>query len=84
MATKTQLDAVNSILASCKKPDGRVGRGRIAIAFANDGKTTGATVDPPFAGTKEGECVISRFRAAKIRPFDGPPRTVLYDFEIPK
>jgi hypothetical protein len=84
VATKAQLDAVNAILASCKRPDGRVGRGRIAVTFATDGTTTGASVDPPFAGTKEGDCVVSRFRSAKTRPFDGPPRTVLYDFEVPK
>ena len=40
--------------------------------------------DPPFAGTKEGDCVASQFRRVKVNAFIGSPQTVRTPFEVPK
>jgi hypothetical protein len=40
-------------------------------------------VQPPYAGTKEGECASKQFQRAKITPFTGDPKTVRHSFEVP-
>ena len=85
VAAKSSLDVVDGILASCRHPGGKTGSGHITVVFANDGQVSRAVVDePPFAGTPEGACVASRMRHARVKAFDGPPGTLVYDFHIPK
>jgi serine/threonine protein kinase len=85
VAAKASLDVVDGILASCRHPGGKTGSGHITVVFANDGQVSRAVVDePPFAGSPEGACVASRMRLARVKAFDGPPGTLVYDFHIPK
>jgi len=44
----------------------------------------GVNIDPPFAGTKEGDCVASQFRRVKTNSFVGTPQAVRFSFEVPK
>ena len=73
--------ATNS--ASCKKPDGPTGSGKVQVTFATSGRVTTANVaGAPFAGTPVGGCVAGVFRRAKVPPFAGNPVTVSKSFMI--
>ena len=75
---------MNGVLASCRSPGGKTGDGTINVTFRPDGHADRAVVDePPFGGTPEGSCVASRFKQAKIAPFEGPPGSIVYTFHIP-
>ncbi len=83
-AAKAALDVMNGVLASCRSSGGKTGDGTISVTFNPDGHADRAVVDePPFVGTPEGACVSSRFKQAKIAPFEGSPGTVAYTFHIP-
>lgn len=87
---RSALSAVNSILASCKQPgpDGGLpltGDGQIQVVFDPAGTVSSVSlVGPPFAGTPAGECVLARFRTAKMAPFEGSAGTVVYTFTVPR
>ena len=83
-AARSRLATANGVLSFCKKEGGVTGSGNASITFANDGSVAGVALDPPFAGTKEGDCVSAQFRRAKVSPFTGPPQTVRHGFEVPK
>jgi serine/threonine-protein kinase len=84
LAAHASLDVINGVLASCRSPGGRTGDGTIHVTFSPDGRVQHASVDdPPYAGTGEGACVASRFKQAKVSPFEGGPGTVAYTFRIP-
>jgi len=77
------LDHQNSVLIVCKK--GEVGGpGKADVSFAPSGAVTQVTVHPPYAGTKEGTCVATQLRQAKMAPFEGPGGSVAYTFTVPK
>jgi eukaryotic-like serine/threonine-protein kinase len=83
-AARAALDVINGVLASCRSPGGKTGDGTINVTFNPDGHADRATVDePPFTGTPEGACVASRFKQAKIAPFQGAPGSIVYTFHIP-
>jgi serine/threonine protein kinase len=83
-AARAALDVMNGVLASCRSPGGKTGDGKISVTFNPDGHADRATVDePPFTGTQEGACVASRFKQAKIAPFQGAAGSVVYTFHIP-
>jgi hypothetical protein len=69
--------------ASCKKPDGPTGSGRVSVTFAPSGNVTSSVVDgAPFAGTSVGGCVAAKFRSAHVPAFGGGPVTVKKSFSI--
>jgi eukaryotic-like serine/threonine-protein kinase len=77
------LDHQNAVLIVCKK--GEVGGpGKADVSFAPSGAVTQVTVQPPYAGTKEGTCVATQLRQAKMAPFEGPGGSVNYAFTVPK
>jgi hypothetical protein len=83
-AARSALDVINGVLASCRNPGGKTGDGTINVTFSPDGHADRAIVDePPFTGTPEGACVSSRFKQAKIAPFQGAPGSLVYTFHIP-
>jgi hypothetical protein len=83
-AARAALDIMNGVLASCRNPGGRTGDGTISVTFTPDGKVDRAMVDePPFVATPEGACVASRFKQAKMAPFQGAPGSIVYTFHIP-
>jgi hypothetical protein len=67
----------------CKQPDGPSGKGHIAEIFVPDGTVVAAGLDDemleelnPFIGTPTGECIVSRYKAVRIKPFAGGPVVV--------
>lgn len=79
-----KLAQANGVLAFCKKEGGVTGPGNASVTFAIDGSVAGVALDPPYAGTSEGNCVASQFRRAKVNPFTGAPQTIRHSFEVPK
>ena len=80
---RAKLATANGVLSFCKK-DGPTGTGSSTVTFGPDGSVVGVNIDPPFAGTKEGDCVASQFRRVKTNPFVGTPQAVRFSFEVPK
>lgn len=81
-AANSALSSIAASAASCKKPDGPTGSGKVAVTFAPSGNVTTANIEGSFAGTSVGSCVAARFRAAKVPPFSGSPVTVRKTFTI--
>ncbi len=76
---------MESILSSCKRPDGPTGVGKVRVIFANDGTVmTSSVIGAPFEGTPVGDCAAGRFKMAKVHSFDGPPGVTDYTFHINK
>ena len=83
-AARGKLAQANGVLAFCKKEGGVTGPGNASVTFAIDGSVAGVALDPPYAGTSEGNCVAGQFRRAKVAPFTGAPQTIRHSFEVPK
>ncbi|MDB5219857.1 MAG: serine/threonine protein kinase [Myxococcaceae bacterium] len=83
-AAKTRLAQANGVLVICQKGSGVSGPGSASVTFAPDGSVSAVSVDPPYAGTKEGDCAAAQFRRAKVGAFTGSPQTVRHSFEVPK
>ena len=84
-AAKAALESASSNAASCKKPDGPTGRGKVQITFSPSGRATSANVvEGAFGGTPTGGCVAKIFRGARVPAFSGDPVTVSKSFNIPE
>lgn len=82
-AALSALNKATDASASCKRPDGPTGSGRVAVTFAPTGVVTTANVEgPPFAGTSVGSCIAARFRSARVPAFSGGMVTVRKSFTI--
>ncbi len=82
-AARTRLAQANGVLVICHKEGGVTGAGTALITFAPDGSVAGVVVQPPYAGTKEGDCAAKQFQRAKVTAFSGDPKTVKHSFEVP-
>ena len=74
---------MNSTLAFCPK-GGVGGPGSATVTFAPEGNVVSVIVDPPYAGTKEGDCAASQFKRSKVPAFPGPAQSVKHSFDISK
>jgi serine/threonine-protein kinase len=83
-AARARLAQANAVLVICKKEGGVSGPGNATVTFNPDGSVAAVSVDPPYAGTKEGECAANQFRRAKINAFNGSQQTLRHAFEVPK
>jgi hypothetical protein len=83
-AARARLSQANGVLVFCRQPDGQTGPGSATVTFAPDGTVSSVTMDPPYAGTKAGDCVAGQFKRAKVNAFDGASRTIKHSFEVPK
>lgn len=82
-AAKAALGAAAAGAASCAKPGGPTGSGKVEVTFAPSGRVTTANViSGPFPGTPVGGCVASTFRKARVPAFSGAPVTVAKGFSI--
>jgi hypothetical protein len=82
-AAQVALTQAAGNAASCAKPAGPTGSGKVQVTFATSGRVTTANVaGPPFAGTPVGGCVAGVFRKARIPAFSGNPVTVSKSFSI--
>lgn len=84
-AANKSLHGMESILSSCKQPNGPTGAGTVRVTFANDGSAMSSVmVGAPYEGTPVGECAANRFKLARVPKFDGPPGITNYRFTIAK
>lgn len=82
-AAKAALSAAAANAASCAKPGGPTGSGKVQVTFAPSGRVTSAEViSGPFGGTAVGGCVATKFRAARVPAFSGSPQTAAKSFTI--
>lgn len=82
-AARASIKTMEGMLASCKKPDGPTGAGKARVTFRNDGSVMSSVMlGPPYEGTPVGNCVASRFKAARAPKFEGSPGVVDYGFTI--
>jgi hypothetical protein len=67
---KEQAEAVRDQLQSCKSGD-VTGVGQVLITFAPTGEVKDVLFrEGPFAGTLTGTCILERYRAARVPPFN--------------
>jgi hypothetical protein len=50
--------------------------------YTPNGYASSTTVEPPYAGTAVGGCVVARYHKSVIPAFGGAPATVTYPFTI--
>jgi serine/threonine-protein kinase len=81
---RSRLAQANGVLAFCRRDGGRVGAGNALVTFGVDGNVVTVALDPPYAGTKEGDCVAAQFRRVRVPAFLGRPQTLRHAFDIPK
>ncbi len=82
-AAKSALSSAAAQAASCAKPGGPTGSGKVQVTFSTSGRVTSANVvSGPFGGTSVGGCVASTFRRARVPAFSGGPKTVSKSFSI--
>jgi len=79
------LGMAASRAASCKKPDGPTGSGKVYVTFDPSGSVVIANVvGAPIAGTGVAQCVANLFRKVKVPPFGGDRASLSKDFTIPQ
>jgi serine/threonine protein kinase len=82
-AAVSALAAAGGRAGSCSNPDGPSGPGRAMVTFSPDGPATGVALQPPFAGTTVGSCVVNAFKSARVPPFTGSAVTLPGSFRVP-
>ena len=75
-AKRALSSAAANASASCKKPGGPSGKGRVSVTFMPSGRATRTIVGGDFAGTSTGGCIARVFRGARIPKFSGNPKKV--------
>ena len=76
------LAAVDARVPNCRSAVGPSGRGSLHLTFAPDGTVTNVAVDPPYAGTSRGACLVGLFRTPRVPPFSGAPDPLLHTFSF--
>jgi hypothetical protein len=70
----------------CQNEEGPVGPSHITVTFAPDGGVLTSALDSggtvvDLNGTAKGQCIVEKFRTARVPLFEGPP--VMVGIEIP-
>lgn len=82
-SANTALSMTDALLGDCREPKGPTGKGTATVTFRSDGSVATVVIDkPPYAGTSVGSCVGSRYRGARMTPFEGGDYTVEHAFDI--
>ena len=69
--------------ATCRGAGSPAGVAHMTVTFLPSGEVKTATVrGAPFAGTSDGECIVSKFRPLKVPPFTGENVTVKKDLAL--
>lgn len=77
------LGVAASQAATCKRPDGPTGSGKVLVTFDTDGRVVVANVvGEGFGGTSVARCVSALFQRVRIAPFSGDRSTVSKSFTI--
>jgi len=69
--------------ATCRGAGSPAGVAHMTVTFLPSGEVKTATVrGAPFAGTADGECIVSKFRPLRVPPFAGENVTVKKDLTL--
>ena len=82
-AAVSALAAAGGRAMGCKDPDGPSGSGRAMVTFSPEGPVSSVVLQPPFAGTGVGNCVVTAFRSARVPAFTGSAVTLPGSFRVP-
>jgi hypothetical protein len=66
----------------CRRIPGPTGPGKVKLVFQPSGTVREASVDPPYADTPTGDCVLKLFVQITVPPFQGEPVAVSKTFRI--
>jgi hypothetical protein len=76
-AAKAAIDKIVPTLKACKQPGEPPGTATVTVTFAHTGRVSDSRVTTTrYAGTRTGNCIAQRLRAARVSPFVGNPVTV--------
>jgi hypothetical protein len=77
-AARAALSSAAGAASGCGSPEGISSKTvTVSVTFAPSGRVTTAMVaGGPYAGTPQGSCIASAFRAARVPPFEGSFVTV--------
>jgi hypothetical protein len=59
------------------------GTAKLTVTFGNQGDVTDATIDPTYADTPVGRCVLVAIKAVRIKIFGGPPQSMDWSVDLP-
>lgn len=60
----------------------RPGTAQLVVTFGNQGEVTDVTIDPAYADTPVGNCVLQAIKPVRIKTFDGPPHKMDWKIEL--
>jgi hypothetical protein len=81
-AAQAALGRAAGQVASCRRPDGPVGPGRVLVTVASSGNVDSVTLQGKLAGTSVGECIANQFRSIRVPAFSGPAVTLARGFVL--
>jgi hypothetical protein len=58
------------------------GTGKVTLTFLNDGHVKSSSIDPPYADTAVGKCVLRALDAVIVPSFEGPEQTVTWEVDL--
>jgi hypothetical protein len=58
------------------------GTGKVTLTFGNDGHVKSSSIDPPYAETDVGKCVLRAMDAVIVPSFVGPEETVSWEVDL--
>jgi hypothetical protein len=58
------------------------GKAKVTLLFVNDGHAKDPTVDPPYADTAVGKCILRAMGAVIVKNFEGSPKTIHYEIDL--
>jgi hypothetical protein len=58
------------------------GTGKITLTFGNDGHVKSSSIDPPYADTAVGKCVLRAMAAIIVPSFEGPEQTISWEVDL--
>lgn len=58
------------------------GTGQVTLRFGNDGHVKSSSIDPPYADSLVGKCVLRAMAAVIVPSFQGPEETVTWEIDL--
>jgi hypothetical protein len=58
------------------------GTGKVTLTFGNDGHVKSSSIEPPYAETAVGKCVLRAMDAVIVPSFEGPEETLNWELDL--
>jgi hypothetical protein len=58
------------------------GSGKVSLTFGNDGHVKSSSIDPPYADTAVGKCVLRAMDAVIVPSFEGAEETITWELDL--